>query len=100
MTMRYHPRADPTNAPDYVCQNDGISNAAPICQHLPGAALDTAVAGLLLATLTPLALELALTVTDQLAAQAGQADALRAPHANSAQHEADQARRRYLKVDP
>jgi hypothetical protein len=86
--------------PDYVCQNDGISNAAPICQHLPGAALDTAGAGLLLATLTPLALEVALTVTDELAAQAGHADALRAAHVQRAQHAADQARHRYLAVDP
>jgi DNA invertase Pin-like site-specific DNA recombinase len=100
MTVRYHTRADTTIVPDYVCQNDGISNAAPICQHLPGAVLDTAVAGLLLATLTPLALEVALTVTDELAAQAGHADALRAAHVTRAQHAADQARRRYLAVDP
>jgi DNA invertase Pin-like site-specific DNA recombinase len=100
MTVRYHTRADSTIVPDYVCQNDGISNAAPICQHLPGAAVDTAVAGLLLATLTPLALEVALTVTDELAAQAGHADALRAAHVQRAQHAADQARRRYLAVDP
>jgi len=100
MTVRYHTRADSTTVPDYVCQNDGISNAAPICQHLPGAAVDTAVAGLLLATLTPLALEVALTVTDELAAQAGHADALRAAHVQRAQHAADQARRRYLAVDP
>ena len=100
MTVRYHTRADSTIVPDYVCQNDGISNAAPICQHLPGTVLDTAIAGLLLATLTPLALEVALTVTDELAAQAGHADALRATHVQRAQHAADQARRRYLAVDP
>jgi hypothetical protein len=100
MTVRYHTRADSTIVPDYVCQNDGISNAAPICQHLPGTVLDTAVAGLLLASLTPLALEVALTVTDELAAQAGHADALRAAHVQRAQHAADQARRRYLAVDP
>ncbi|MGH3288931.1 MAG: hypothetical protein ACRDPD_30360, partial [Streptosporangiaceae bacterium] len=63
-------------------------------------AIDTAVAGLLLATLTPLALEVALTVTGELAAQAGHADALRAAHVQRAQHAADQARRRYLAVDP
>ena len=99
MTVRYHTRADSTIVPDYVCQNDGISNAAPICQHLPGTVLDTAVA-LLLATLSPLALEVALTVTDELAAQAGHADALRTAHVQRAQHAADQARRRYLAVDP
>ena len=100
MTVRYHTRTDSTIVPDYVCQNDGISNARPICQHLPGAALDTAVADLLLATLTPLALEVALTVTGELAAHAEHADALRAAHVTRAQHAADQARRRYLAVDP
>jgi DNA invertase Pin-like site-specific DNA recombinase len=100
MTVRYHTRTDTTIVPDYVCQNDGISNAQPICQHLPGAALDTAVAALLLATLTPLALEVALTVTDELAARAEHADALRAAHVTRAQHAADQARCRYLAVDP
>ena len=100
MTVRYHTRADSTIVPDYVCQNDGISNARPICQHLPGTVLDAAVAELLLATLSPLALEVALTVTDELAAQAGHADALRAAHVQRAQHAADQARRRYLAVDP
>ena len=66
MTVRYHTRNDGTIVPDYVCQNDGIQNAAPICQHMPGAIVDTAVADLLLATLTPLALEVALTVSDEL----------------------------------
>jgi hypothetical protein len=48
--------------------------------------------------LLPLALEVALTVTDELAAQARHADALRAAHVQRAQHAADQARR--LAVDP
>jgi len=100
MTVRYHTRADGTTVPDYVCQNDGIQTAQPICQHMVGATIDTAIAGLLLATLTPLALDVALTVSDELVQQAGQADAIRAAHVQRAQHAADQARRRYLAVDP
>jgi len=100
MTVRYHTRADSTIVPDYVCQNDGISNAAPICQHLPGAAVGHSRRRPAAGHLTPLALEVALTVTDELAAQAGHADALRAAHVQRAQHAADQARRRYLAVDP
>jgi hypothetical protein len=100
MTVRYHTRADHTTVPDYVCQNDGIRTAQPICQHLPGATIDTAVADLLLTALTPLALELALTVSDELAQQAEHADTIRAAHVKRAQHAADHARRRYLAVDP
>ena len=100
MTVRYHTRADGTIVPDYVCQNDGIRAAQPICQHIGGAPVDTAISELILRALTPLALETAITVSDELIRQAGQADAIRAAHVQRAQHAADQARRRYLAVDP
>ena len=100
MTVRYHTRADGTIVPDYVCQNDGIRAAQPICQHIGGAAVDTAISELILRALTPLALQTAITVSDELVQQAGQADAIRAAHVQRAQHAADQARRRYLAVDP
>ena len=100
MTVRYHTRADGTIVPDYVCQNDGIRAAQPICQHIGGAPVDTAISELILRALTPLALQTAVTVSDELVQQAGQADAIRAAHVQRAQHAADQARRRYLAVDP
>ncbi len=100
MTVRYHSRNDGTIVPDYVCQNEGIREAQPICQHLSGAPIDAAVASMLLDTLTPLALEAALTVSDELIRNAEHADSLRAAHVQRAQHAADQARRRYLAVDP
>src|SRR6266851_3906798 len=81
MTVRYHSRNDGTIVPDYVCQNDGIRDAQPICQHLSGAPIDAAVASLLLDTLTPLALEAALTVSDELIRNAEHADSLRAARA-------------------
>jgi hypothetical protein len=67
---------------------------------MPGAIIDAAVAELLLATLTPLALEVALSVSDELIQRAQHADSLRATSIQRAQHAADQARRRYLAVDP
>jgi hypothetical protein len=86
--------------PDYVCQVTGIAHGIPICQFMPGASIDSAISGLILDTLTPLALEAALTVTDELTARAAQADQIRAAHVQRAQHAADAARRRYLAVDP
>jgi DNA invertase Pin-like site-specific DNA recombinase len=100
MTVRYHTRTDGTCVPDYVCQAAGIADGTPICQAIPGASIDTAIGGLILDTLTPLALEVALTVTDELTARAAQADQIRAAHVQRAQHAADAARRRYLAVDP
>jgi len=59
-----------------------------------------AVATLLLDTLTPLALEVALTVQTELETRAAETDALRRQAVERARHRADLARRRYLAVDP
>ena len=59
MTIRYHTRHG-TQIPSYVCQNDGIRTAQPICQHLAGAIIDAAVSDLILAALTPAAIEVTL----------------------------------------
>jgi len=99
MTVRYHHRRG-TDWPDYLCQRDGIENARRICAAIPGAGLDQATGQLLIATLTPLAVEAALTVTAELEHRADQADALRAAHVERARYHADLARRRYLAVDP
>ena len=99
MTVRYHRRRG-TDWPDYLCQRDGIENARRICAAIPGAGLDQATGQLLVATLTPLAVEAALTVTAELEHRADQADALRAAHVERARYHADLARRRYLAVDP
>jgi DNA invertase Pin-like site-specific DNA recombinase len=99
MTVRYHNRG-PVPIPTYLCQRDGIDNARPVCATIPGADLDQRVGQLLLDTLTPLAVEAALAVTDELHHRAEQADRLRAAHVQRARHRADLARRRYLAVDP
>jgi DNA invertase Pin-like site-specific DNA recombinase len=99
MTVRYHRRRG-TDWPDYLCQRDGIENAQPICAAIPGHTLDKHVGQLLIATLTPLAVEAALTVTAELEQRTAEADAIRAAHVERARYHADLARRRYLAVDP
>jgi DNA invertase Pin-like site-specific DNA recombinase len=98
MTIRYHSRHG-TQVPEYMCQNDGIRTAQPICQHLPGDAIDSAVSDLILTALTPAAIEVSLAVSDELIAQAERADQLRRAHVQRAEHAADAARHRYLAVD-
>ena len=98
MTIRYHSRHG-TQIPEYMCQNDGIRTARPICQHLPGDIIDAAVSDLILASLTPAAIEVSLAVSDELTAQAERADQLRRAHVQRAEHAADAARHRYLAVD-
>ena len=99
MTVRYHTRRG-VEVPDYQCLNRCIQDGAARCQTVPGAVVDDAVGTLLLDTLTPHALEVALTVQAELDTRAAEADALRRDHVERARHRADLARRRYLAVDP
>ena len=99
MTVRYHARGS-RQVPTYACQRDGIENARPFCALIPGHTLDQHVGQLLIATLTPLAVEAALQVSAELQQRAAEADALRAAHVERARYHADLARRRYLAVDP
>jgi DNA-binding transcriptional regulator YiaG len=77
-----------------------IDGAASRCLLVPGAGVDAAIGQLLLDTLTPLALEVALTVQAEIEARADHADQLRRHNVERTRHRADLARRRYLAVDP
>lgn len=99
MTVRYHHRGA-VDVPDYQCQRTCIENAEPRCQAIPGAGIDAAIGQLLIDTLTPLAVEVALTVQAELHNRADEADTLRRNHIERTRHRADLARRRYLAVDP
>lgn len=86
--------------PDYRCMTKAIQDGSRVCERLPGSGIDAAVTRLLLTRLTPLAIDAALQVTDELTVRAEEADRLRATQITRAQHRADLARRRYLAVDP
>ena len=87
--------------PDYQCMGECIQDARTRCQSVPGQGVDDTISQLLLETVTPLALEVALTVQAELEARADEADAAaRAAHVERARHHAELARRRYLAVDP
>ncbi|MBV8991466.1 MAG: recombinase family protein, partial [Solirubrobacterales bacterium] len=100
MTVRYHAR-NGIRVPDYQCVGDSIQNGGGRCLVIPGAAgVDAAIGKLLLDTVTPLALEVALGVQAELEARAEEADRLRRTHVERARQRAELARRRYLAVDP
>lgn len=99
MTVRYHSRRG-VEVPDYTCLAEAIRSGAHRCQVVPGSGVDAAVAALLLDIVTPLALDVALSVQAELEARADDADALRRSHVERARHHADLARRRFLSVDP
>lgn len=99
MTVRYHSRRG-QQIPEYICQRDSIQRGDSACARINGAGVDHAIGELLLATVTPLALDVALAVQTELEARATEADGLRRQHVERARHNAEMARRRYLAVDP
>lgn len=99
MTVRYHVRHGRL-CPDYVCQREGIEHAQPVCQQVPGSGIDEAIGALLMEAVSPVALEVALSVQQELQSRLEEADSLRLKQVERAQYEADLARRRYMRVDP
>lgn len=99
MTVRYHQMRGRL-IPDYACQRRGIEHGEPICQSVPGAVIEQAIGKLLLQTVTPLALEVALAVEQELDTRRDEARRLRQKHVERLRYEADLARRRYMQVDP
>ena len=99
MTVRYHRRFGKT-VPDYVCQRYGIEHGQPICQSIPGASIDAAIGELLVEAVTPMALEVALTVQQELQSRFDETDRLRRQQVERARYEVALAKRRYMQVDP
>ena len=99
MTVRYHHRRGRLT-PDYVCQSHGIEHGKPICQQVPGTAVDEAMGALLLEKFTPVTLDVALVVGQELESRQAEADALRRQQVERARYEAELARARYMEVDP
>jgi DNA invertase Pin-like site-specific DNA recombinase len=99
MTVRYHVRHGRL-WPEYMCQRERIEHAQPLCQRVPGGGIDEAIGELLVEAVSPVALEVALTVQQELQSRLEEADRLRQKQVERAQYEADLARRRYMRVDP
>jgi DNA invertase Pin-like site-specific DNA recombinase len=87
-------------SPYYQCTEASVHHAGKLCQSIRGSHIDHAIGELLLQTVAPTALNVALAVQEEIAARIGRADRLRATQFEQARYEAELARRRYLKVDP
>jgi len=99
MRVRYQ-QVSTTLAPYYVCTEEVVRRAGKACQSIRGVDIDEAVGQLLLQTIAPATLEVALAVQDEIAGRIEQADQLRRSQLERARYDAELARRRYLKVDP
>jgi DNA invertase Pin-like site-specific DNA recombinase len=99
MTVRYY-HAYGMLLPVYVCQEDAVRKARPVCQHIRGGGLDRAISALLIELMTPMTVDIALAVQQEIDARVGETDALRRAQLERARYEAELARRRYMKADP
>jgi DNA invertase Pin-like site-specific DNA recombinase len=99
MTVRYHDRSG-ILVPTYICHARTLPQCEPSCQIIAGAQLDLAVGQLLLRVMSPMAIELTLSVQVELEARFDEADRLRQKQVERAEYEVELAKRRYMQVDP
>jgi hypothetical protein len=99
MHVQYYVRTNGMT-PNYVCVGRGRLFGDPQCQTIVGTGIDAAVGQLLVDAITPMALELALAVQQEMTARLDESDRLRHRQVERAQYEADAARQRYMHVDP
>ncbi len=99
MTVRYHAVAGRL-VPEYLCVGRGNKHAAPSCQTIPGAGIDRAIGRLLVDALTPVTLDIALAVQQELQTRIDEAGAVRRKQVERARYETELARRRYMRIDP
>ena len=95
MGVHYHWRVEEL-VPSYVCAR----KEEPGCQTIHGTTVDEAVGELLVELMTPMTLEVSLSVQKELAERVEQTQRLRRKQVERASYEADLARRRFLQVDP
>ncbi|MDM0050622.1 recombinase family protein [Variovorax sp. J22R115] len=99
MRVHYEPLGGRLRA-YYRCCDEVVRRAGKPCQAVHGPAVDAAVGALLLETVAPAAIEVALAVQDEIAQRIEQAAARRQAQLQRTRYEAELARRRYAKVDP
>jgi DNA invertase Pin-like site-specific DNA recombinase len=100
MTIRYKYQRKNRLDPVYLCQRHRIERWESSCQYIPGATIDAAISKLLLTSVTPLTLEVALQVQKELEHRFNEADKLRKQQVERAEYEVNLARRRFMRVDP
>ncbi len=84
----------------YVCNANVLRTGDRPCQSVHGNRVDEAIGELLVRSVTPLALEVALQVQREVEERFAEADRMRYQEVERTRYEADMARRRYLAVDP
>jgi hypothetical protein len=99
MHVHYNIRRGGELIPNYVCFGRGRLFGDPPCQSILGGAIDAAIGTLLVEAVTPMALDLALAIQQEIATRLEEADRLRHRQVERAEYEVERARHRYMQVD-
>ncbi len=102
MYTQYRTRRSGKNNTDpiYICEYDHIKTGDDYCQRIEGKYIDKAIGEKLIKSFTPLTLEVALNIQDELKRRHEEIDGLRKQEIERARYEVNLARRRYMQVDP
>ncbi len=95
MTVHYHRRQGGL-IPSYVCTD----KLGPSCQIIHGQRLDQEIGELLIELITPMTLEVSLSIQHELEQRFEETERLRQKQVERARYEADLARQRFMQVDP
>ena len=99
MGVRYQ-RVGGKLEPYYVCHGAAAHSAEKPCQSVRGRPIDEAIGVLLLETVAPPAIDVALAIESEIAGRIEQANVMRQKQLERTRYEAELARRRYMNVDP
>jgi hypothetical protein len=99
MTLRYYSKLGKL-VPRYMCQRNGIEYTVKNCQEILGAEIDEKIGEILLQVITPLSIDIAFSVEQQIKLNFEKSTLLRKQQVERAKYEADLARRRFMNVDP
>jgi len=100
MSVCYYNKRKGCTTPAYICRREQGEWGGHICQSVLGEGIDRAVGDLLMESMTPLSLEVALSVQQELQQRFDEADRIRRQQVERAQYEVNLAKRRYMQVDP
>jgi len=99
MSVSYYKRKD-HSVPSYMCRREQTDWGGRVCQSVSGEGIDQEIGKLLMESMTPLTLEVALSVQKELQQRFDEADRIRRQQVERAQYEVNLAQRRYMQVDP
>lgn len=86
--------------PKYICPRHGNESTRRFCQVVQGRAIDEAVGEVLLETVTPMAVEVAMEVFEEIRSRRVEVVRMHERRLEQTRQEAEMARRRFLRVNP